>query len=286
MLDSLETFWAGLPLFDQIGWVLGFAALAAFLTPYFFTILGLQFLRFTAFEGQGPEEPDADDTEGLAVYRTLTGLGFRHAGWTRERMWFSQHHWYKTFRLQVLQSRDGRTFAALYRLFPSEPPRIALDSITDQGVFVRTVTPGAGIPETEPDYRRVELPQATPERLLVQHSLELDRAAATGAGRPVTATLTERAAIDERIEHRSLGKIGLGDVAWFPLFGWGVPFLFVFLITTFGSELGWERRVSFALLAAAISYIVFTCLLLPAILAIELGAAGVCDAGQQDEDRG
>src|SRR5437868_2207886 len=79
-------------------------------------------------------------------------------GIVRERIWFFQESILRTARVRVLVSDDGLTYAALYRVGPNGPVRVALDSLTEEGVFVRTAMPGAGIQESTADFHRTEVP--------------------------------------------------------------------------------------------------------------------------------
>jgi hypothetical protein len=178
-----------------------------------------------------------------------------------------------------LVSDDGLTFAALYRVGRGGPVRVALDSLTDGGVFVRTAMPGAGIPYSESDYHRSEYGWRPLADLLDDHARELQRVAQGGGGHARVFTLDERAAADEKVETRALRAIGNGDTVWF-LTAWIVTFLLCDGFLWSGLRAG-PRVVGLSLLTAAIVYVGFTVWLMPWLIGFVQRFEGSCATGEE-----
>jgi hypothetical protein len=260
MFDWVDQFTA----FDVVLWVLGWGALFVFLSTFLVTRQGVRIVRYRAFEdvdARRQVQPDGADADYVDRYEELSRLGFLPAGVVRERVWFFQDSVRRTARVRVLVSEDGLTYAALYRVGTGGPVRVALDSLTDGGVFVRTAMPGAGIPRTESDYHRSEYGWRPVADLFEDHRREQRGIADGGGGAPRAFTLAERAALDEKVEKRSLREIGNGDTVWF-LTAWIVTFLFSDGFLWSGHRAG-PRVVGYSLLTAAIVYVGFTVWLMP-----------------------
>jgi hypothetical protein len=260
MFDWVDQFTA----FDVALWVLGWGALAVFVSTFVVTRQGYRFVRYRAYddvEARRQVQPDGADADYVDRYEELSRLGFVPAGVVRERVWFFQDSVRRTARVRVLVSDDGLTYAALYRVGTGGPVRVALDSLTDGGVFVRTAMPGAGIPCSEPGYHRSEHGWRPIADLLDDHQRELRKVAEGGGGVPRAFTLGERAAADETVEKRTLQGVDNGDTVWF-LTVWIVTFLVCDGFLWSGHRAG-PRVVSYSLLSAAVVYVGFTVWLMP-----------------------
>lgn len=193
------------------------------------------------------------------------------------------HHLFKATPVRHMVGPDGRTFAALCRLGGwGVTLRVAFSSLTDRQVLVQTATPGVGLAEREPDYHRTEVPEGSLAEVFERHLEEVEAVAAEGGGKAAVATLAELAAIERR-SARSLRRIGLGDVAWYPVLGWGVPFLLCWDAFWALSRLPWYQQVGWSMVAAACSYLFFTVKVVPAFLRLcELLPCGQADDEGQD----
>lgn len=253
MFDWIDPF---TPL-DGVLWVVGGAAFILFLAPFLITRRGIRIVRYRAFDDDKyAVQPDGSEPDYAERYEELSALGYLPAGVVRERVWFYQESLRRTARVRVLVSEDGLIYAALYRIGTNGPVRVALDSLTDGGVFVRTAMPGAGIPESVADFHRTEAAWRPVGDLLDDHIRELRRIAGRGGGQPRVFSLEERAAVDEAVERRSLRRIGNGDTVWY-LGAWIVPFLLVAGALAIWGSLSGPRIVGLALVSAAAVYVAF-----------------------------
>ena len=234
---------------DTAAWAVGLTALAVYALPILVTACGLVLLRMRPYDDPRLAAPDPDDADATARAGELLALGFAPEGVIRERVWLSMQNVRKTFTPQFHRSRDGHTLAALYRMTPESPVRVSLAGLTPAGCLVRTVMPGAGIPQHDPDHRRTEHPWLPVAELFAEH-----RRQAVEAGGTVPLTLGEYARRDEAIERRGLRELGLCHTHWFLVVGWLLPFLVavgLFALLTHAPEV---RLISLGVVVAGVCY--------------------------------
>jgi hypothetical protein len=281
MFEWLDRF----TTFDALLWVIGWGALLLFVSTFLITRQGIRIVRYRAFEdveARREVQPDGNQPDYADRYEELSRLGFLPAGVVRERVWFFQESICRTVRVRVLVSDDGLTYAALYRIGLTGPVRVAFDSLTDGGVFVRTVMPGAGIPESTHDFHRSEYPWRSVAELLDDHVRELQQVAARGGGQPRVFTLDERAALDQKVETRALRGIDNGDTVWY-LTAWIVTFLLFdgFLWSSYTTG---PRVVGLSLITAGVVYAGFTVFFMPWLIGLMQRLELFCDAQQELPD--
>ena len=253
---------------DVFLWVVGWGAFVLFVAPFLVTRSGMRIVRYKALpDDKGEVQPDGSEPDYAERYEELSQLGYLAAGVVRERVWFYQESIRRTHRVRAMVSEDGLVYAALYRIGSNGPVRVAFDSLTEKGVFVRTAMPGAGIPESVPDFHRTEASWRSVAELLEVHFRELRRIGSRGGGQPRPYTLEERAAVDEKVEARSLHRIGVGDTVWH-LAAWIVTFLLVGGAIWANLNLSGPRIVGLALLAAGAAYGVFTIQVVPWLIGL------------------
>lgn len=252
--------------FDAVLCAAGVAGLLWAYIPIIATSLRLYWVRFTALEDPSLAEPDGADAEYAEQHTALTRLGFRSAGVIREWTYLFQHDWVRSRRVRHLVSADGKTFAAVYRLRGVGMLRVTLNTMISDGRLVRTAMPGVGLEERLPDYHRTEVPRVPAAVLYQSHLKAVADFISTHGGVVVAVTLAELAAADERVDTRTLGRIGNGDVAWFPVWGWWVPFLIVMAGLYVCSDVSLVRRAGVAAVLATCAYWVFAGPVLRALL--------------------
>jgi hypothetical protein len=116
--------------------------------PDFLVLLGLTRIRSGVLGG--PEEvPSAlGGARGEDIALELEGLGFAPAGLVWEQL--PAH---KSFREVIFVSKTGDAFAAMYRLFDNDPPRVAFKTALSGGAFVFTQNYNGGMEANEPTLR-------------------------------------------------------------------------------------------------------------------------------------
>ena len=273
--------------FDVVLWVIGWGALALFIAPFLVTRQGIRIVRYRAFEdvdARREVQPDGSQPDYMDRYEELSRLGFLPAGLVRERVWFFQGDVRRTHWVRVLVSDDGLTYAVLYRLGTNGPVRVAFDSLTDGGVFVRTAMPGAGIPETTDDFHRTEYPWRSVAELFDDHQRELHQVAERGGGYPRVYSLEERAAVDQKVEKRALHRIDNGDTVWF-LTAWIVTFLVCDGFLWAGAHPSGLRVVGLSLVTAAVVYTGFIVWFGPWLVGLVERLEMFCPAAEESPDR-
>jgi len=122
--------------------------------------------------------------------------------------------WRKRFpRARWLESDDGRTFVACYRLHFLEPVRFSIHSLNDRGGLMLTVSPGAKI-DTRPggDDLRVEVPRSDAATLVARHHAEVAAFCSARSLSVVPTTLARMTEEDAAFDRRFSRKVaGLGS---------------------------------------------------------------------------
>jgi len=203
--------------------VLCVGALAAtvwILVPAIAFAFGMGGLRTRLLPDVGPPPVADGDPIFGPLLRELAALGFRDTGRAVESAWFPspiQWRWRQVETLRWLVSPDGRTHAALYRLIKEEPARIACVTVFEDGVIVRTSSPGTGGRlVSRADYRCYELRAPDAQTLLASHLETIDSYARdheTAARAMALADVVAACDAAERSMMRDIAKSDYGLIA-------------------------------------------------------------------------
>ena len=102
----------------------------------------LEWLGFRRLFAEGHEDPAAaepgDEPPYAAVAAELKSLGFEPIGVKTSRLWFTSFSWTKTFRVLLFATPQRDVVAALYRLIPGEPWRLAYSTAFTDGSLVQS----------------------------------------------------------------------------------------------------------------------------------------------------
>jgi hypothetical protein len=164
-------------------WGLGAAVAAWVCLPPLLGALGLTRFTVVSFEDSTPLEPRADDPHYEWVFQQLASVGFAPVGWRETRAWFFSGHWVKRFRARFFAPPGRDSYAVVYRLFPTDPWRVAYSSVLADGSLVQTANQMTSLVIAEDGYYRRGFDVPFLDELLRLHRSRLDEFAA--AGRPV-----------------------------------------------------------------------------------------------------
>ena len=189
-------------------------------------------IRIEIVGGAASALPIGRDRSYERAFREFTAIGFAPAGSTLETTWFvTPMDWRKRFpRARWLQSDDGRTFVACYRLHVLERLRLSIHSLNDRGGLMLTVSPGAKI-DTRPDGDdlRVEVPRSDAATLVARHHAEVAAFCSARSLSVVPTTLAQMTEADAAFDRRFSRKVA----------GWGssiIPLAFL-LVPVLGASL-------------------------------------------------
>jgi hypothetical protein len=257
MPESFDSLPSGFGPIECLLWLAGAVALAVILSPFLVSACGGTRLRFWATKDPAAVKPDGGDPEYEEAFQELVALGFRPCGVVSERVWFSGHHIRRTAYVRTLVSADGLTFASLYRLGGwGVVLRVSFATLTDRRTLIQTASPGAGLVRREPDYHRTEVPEGELEEVYARHRSEVQAVTAAGGGEAIAASLDEYARADETRSARTVARLGASDLAFLPVFAWGLPFAGCLALLWAASPLDWPQLVGWSLVFAACCYAV------------------------------
>src|SRR5262245_44699239 len=132
-------------LFDTVLICLAATSAAWTLGPFILSGFGLGWVHFNVSEDPADAVLRPGDEIGRQRFEQLQALGFEPVGAVTESAWLLYKiHWVKRITVRCLAMRDGKCFAALYRLTPYEPVRVSLTTITTDRGMVQTAMPGVG----------------------------------------------------------------------------------------------------------------------------------------------
>jgi hypothetical protein len=160
-------------------WSAGILAGLSIVLPPLLAALGLSRYRNALDEDAAALDPGGDPLYA-DVYRQLTDLGLRPLGTCRETLWFFGWHWRWSMLLGVFGSRERGCFACVYRLFPTEPVRVAFTTCFDDGAHTWTANHMPELRISENDYVRWAVETADLALLLAEHEQMLKIFATNG----------------------------------------------------------------------------------------------------------
>jgi hypothetical protein len=115
--------------------------------------LGCRRIYMEGVDDPGAAEP-GDEPTYAAVAAELKALGFEPVGVKTTRMWFTGFRWTKTFRVYLFGTRSRDVFAAVFRLVPDEPWRLAFTTAFTDGALVQSANQLNGLKIEHDDYLR------------------------------------------------------------------------------------------------------------------------------------
>jgi hypothetical protein len=250
--------------------------------PPLMTALGVVLLRYSASEDPADAEPTGDDPDYERRVRQLGSLGFRPIGSVTERVWLYGIDWFKASRIRCLATPDGQCFAALFRLTPGEPVRIALKTFLTGGGMVTTAMPGAGLQQDGATSSRIELQGVAPAELLARHREHVERFARERGLEVVRATLADYATADAAHDRQTLREVaGGGFLLLVALFFAGPAAVCLFAWRGLGTDSGPGRGVAGALCVGTAVYAALTKAIIPALFRRACAVSHAPGAGEE-----